>query len=110
MFKIHGNDIYVTAGDRAVFSVHPQNDSGEEYVMDTNDRLHLKAVIPGSRRELFSLYTAPGNTEFSLTPELTAGRAGKYAMDVKLLFADGSETTLIGETPNYVPHFVILEG
>lgn len=110
MFAIHGNDIYITRGDQAAFSIRPQEDNGDTYVMEVNDHLRLRVYSLRSRRDVLTADTLPGEITFSLTAADTQRLGGRYGYDVKLYFADGSYTTIIGAAPNYIPHFTVLEG
>lgn len=111
MFRIHGNDLYTSAGESIVMSVNPQNDGGEPYIMETNDLLRMRVYSHGRpHRDVFTAETSPGSTVIKIAPEKTERLRGVYDYEVKLVYADGSETVIIGQTANFTPHFIILEG
>lgn len=111
MFSIHGNDLYTSAGESIVMSITPQSDGGEPYIMETNDRLRLRVYSHGRpHRDVFTAETFPGSTIITIPPEKTTQLRGLYDYEVKLVYADGSETVIIGQTANFTPHFIVLEG
>lgn len=111
MFKIHGNDIYISRGDFATFDIHPVEDDGSTpHVMDVNEFLRLTVKQPGCRKEVMKVDTAPGTVSFEIGGGTTGKLLpGKYDFDVKLIYPDGSEATIIGPAATFAPHFVVLE-
>lgn len=116
MFQVHGNDIYISAGDTATFTVTPYEDDGvTEYVMEANEFLRLTVRPRGfSDREIFHIDSELGYTSFTITAEQTRKLRrmpiARYDYDIALMYPDGSKTVIIGATPNFVPHFVVLGG
>lgn len=114
MFQVHGNDIYISAGDTATFTVTPYEDDGvTEYVMEASEFLRL-TVRPRCfpDREIFHADTEPGHTSFTIGAELTRKlrTMARYDYDIALMYPDGTKTVIIGPTPNFVPHFTVLGG
>ena len=107
MFNVHGNNIYINKGERASFTVVPYDDDGNEHVMEVGEFLRLTVRKYGYDK--WHIDSEKGYTTFEITEKETA-RAGKFDYDVKLVYPDGSEATIIGETANFTPHFVVLEG
>ena len=82
-------------------------DNGQEHVMEVNEFLRLTVRSRGF--ELWHLDTEKGDTTFYIGKK-ESSRRGKFDFDVKLVYPDGSETVIIGDTPNFTPHFIVLEG
>lgn len=109
MFGIHNNDIYITRGDAASFTITPCY-NGEPYEMGTDEHLQFRVYELDSRREVLRVVLPGRDTTFTLNKTHTARLLGRYGFDVKLVFADGSTDTIIGESPVYIPKFIVLEG
>lgn len=109
MFEIHGNDIYTNRGESVTLNITPVDDAGDVYVMEVNDRLRLGVYEHcGARRMLFEAESQPGYTQIIITPDKTERLDGTYDYNVKLIYADGSSCTIIGQTANFMPHFIVL--
>lgn len=113
MFQVHGNDIYISAGDTATFTVTPYEETGEEHVMEASEFLRLTVRSRCcAGREIFHIDTEAGYTKFTIDAAITKKLRPmtKYDYDVALVYPDGTQTVIIGATPNFVPHFVVLGG
>ena len=111
MFGIQGNNIYISRGEPAVFTITPYEDSGEPHVMDVKEFMRLTVyrrccpdyvVIEKESPRGYPTFTLDSGDTGRLWP-------GKYDFKVELIFADGSEKVIIGQTPNFTPHFYILD-
>lgn len=109
MFEIHGNDIYISRGEPAVLNVTP-TENGEVYTLDPLERLALRIYDFNTGSEKFKLQSELGATEFYIAAEHTRGLRGTLAYSVRLVLADGSYKTIIGETATYRPRFYVTEG
>ena len=97
MFRINGNEIYLTRGDTAQFSVSITDDKNEEYQLQENDKL------------IFTVRKKPKNTEILIqkrgadiiiAPSDTSGLPfGEYSYDVELTYDGGIVDTIIPPSP-----------
>lgn len=110
MFTINGNDIYINRGDTATFTVTPYEDSGEQHEMEEHEYLRMTVRPQYNSHELWHIDSQPGYTQFDIAGPLTQRMKGRYDYDVKLMYPDGTQATIIGATQNFMPHFVVLEG
>ena len=110
MFEIHDNDIYISRGEPAVLNITPTEDNGEIYTLDPLERLELRIYDFNRHVSRKMIRTENGTTEFKIKAEDTKGLWGTLAYNVRLVFADGSYKTIIGETPTQLPRFYVLEG
>lgn len=110
MFEIHGNDLYISRGEATVLNITPQNEDGTVYELDPLEYLELKIMDINSKSRVRSIRTLFGSTEFKINEKDTENLHGAFSYVVRLVFADGSTKTIIGETPTYRPRFYVMEG
>lgn len=110
MFEIHDNDIYISRGEPAVLNITPTEDNGEVYTLDPLEHLELRIYNFNLHSLRKMIRTEDGSTEFKIKAEDTERLWGTLAYNVRLVFADGSHKTIIGETPTSLPRFYVLEG
>lgn len=110
MFEIHGNDLYISRGEAAVLNITPQNEDGTVYELDPLEYLELRIRDKISGSLVRSIRTNFGSTEFKINEKDTQHLRGNFAYSVRLVFADNSTKTIIGETPTNQPSFYVLEG
>ena len=108
MFRVHGNDIYISRGEAATLDISPVYDDGTYYDMQSGDVLTLTVYQPRGGRAVLTKDSADGS--FAITGADTANLAGFYDYAVTLRYADGMQAEIIGRTPNYTPHFIVLTG
>ena len=109
MFEIHDNDIYISRGEPAVLNVTPM-ENGEVYTLDPLERRALHIYDFNRHIPRKTIRSELGTTEINIKAEDTEGLWGTLAYCVRLVFADGSHKTIIGETPTHLPRFYVLEG
>ena len=109
MFKVHDDNIYISRGEAATMNVTPV-ENGEVYTLDPLERLEMR--IDDYNRHVLrkTLKTENGKTEFNIGRGDTQGLWGTLAYNVRLVFADGSHKTIIGETETSRPRFYVMEG
>lgn len=109
MFEIKGNDIYISRGEAATLNVTVFSD-GVPYPLDSQERLRLRVFTLCDSASKIEIESERGLTAINIKGEHTKNM-GKAPMgySVKLLFADGTEATIIGESPTFVPRFYVLE-
>lgn len=109
MFEIRGNDIYISRGEAAVLSVTPMLD-GEVYTLDPLEKLRLTVFDTTYADSKLKIDSALGDVSIKIRSEDTKRLCGLLGYSVKLVYADGSDKTIIGPTPTYIPRFYVLEG
>ena len=108
MFTINGNDIYISQGDSAELHVTIVDAAGENYTPADDDMLILEVREQDSQNVAFRAFSA--QSPIVISAKDTNRLSGKYDYRVVLRCADGVETTVLGSTPNYTPHFYVMEG
>lgn len=108
MLLINGNDIYISRGDAGSLAVSVVDDTAAPYEMQTGDALILEVREHGTGWTVFTAQSA--SSPIVIPAEATRRMRGNYDYRVVLRYADGTQTTVIGQTPNYVPHFHVMEG
>lgn len=106
MFKVNGDDIYISRGEAACLVVSTVDSEGTEYEPETGDGISLVVREPISREKKLSLYSENGT--FELDGADTAMLEGRYDYEAVLEFADGRRAVIIGASPNKIPHFYVL--
>lgn len=109
MFEIRGNDIYISRGEAAVLSVTPMLD-GEVYTLDPLEKLRLTVFDTTYADSKLKIDSALGETDMQIRGSDMKRLHGLLGYSVKLIYADGSEKTIIGPTATYIPRFYVLEG
>lgn len=108
MFETRGNDIYISRGEAAALEIIPY-ENGEEYVLDPLEKLRLTVFDTVYTDSKLVKESALGETIINIDGKDTKGLRGVMGYSVKLIFADGSEKTIIGPAPTFVPRFFVME-
>lgn len=109
MFEIKGNDIYISRGEAAALNVTVYSD-GVPWPLDPQEQLLLRVYTLCDDSTILELKSEQGLTAFNIKGEHTKNMGNlPMGYTVKLLFADGTEATIIGQTPTYTPRFYVLE-
>jgi hypothetical protein len=111
MFKISGNEIYITKGDTGRFNVAIKYKNGAIYrpqkgeVLTFTVKKSITDAVPVIQKKITN-YTEGETTQFVILPADTEGlKVGKYIYDIEMQLANGDINTII------TPHdFNILEG
>lgn len=108
MFRVNGNDIYISRGEDASLLVTVEDGNGGEYEPAAGDSFVFTVCEPLSGERVLRLGSDDGM--FALTAADTAGLGGRYDYEAALEYADGRRAVVIGRTPNRTPHFYVMEG
>ena len=100
-------NIYLSRGDDAVVACEVYSDDGEASALQSGDRLVLEIAEESTGRVAAELESEDGL--FVFDRELTLRLGGEYTYRVVLIYSDGTETTVIGRTPNKTPHLTVME-
>lgn len=84
-------------------------DGDVDYIMTDTEYMVFKLWDKGFHRELGSIKSEVGTSIINIGSDFTARLNGEYAYSVDLMLADGSKETIIGQSPNTAPKFVVLE-
>lgn len=114
MLYIRGRqDIYMSRGDTKRLNVRLTEiiDRDEvDYEIAVDEYIVFKVWDKDYTHTIKALRSAEGSTLIEIPEEFTRQMCGtefKYSVD--LMLRDGTKETVIGETPNMIPKFVILE-
>lgn len=110
MFEIHGNDLYISRGEAVTLNITPYEEDGTVHELDPLEYLELRIMDINSKERVHSIRTLFGSTEFKIGAKDTENLRGAFSYVVRLVFADNSAKTIIGETPTYRPRLYVMEG
>lgn len=108
MFETRGNDIYVSRGEAAVLNVSVFNE-GEAFEIDPLEKLRFTVYDLHSGAKRLELESEGGSTAIDIKSEHTAKLNGALRYAVKFIFGDGSEATIIGDSPTFIPRIYVME-
>lgn len=113
MLYIRGQDVYISRGDTKRLDIKLTEKIGREeveYHIAVDEYLVFRLWDKDYTRVIKSLRSYDGETLIDIPAEFTRQMCGnefKYSVD--LMLRDGTKETVVGETPNTVPKFIILE-
>ena len=85
MFKINGNEISITRGDSASFSVTLKHEDESAYSLDPEATITFTVKKDTSQPKSLIKKTNTGDTSFTLAPEDTSSlKYGEYVYDIQL--------------------------
>lgn len=106
MFKITNNEIRITRGDSAYFSVDLENEDGTPYTPVSGD--HLTFTVKTSTvspKSIIKIEEDASSPNFSLNPDDTSSlKYGEYVYDIQFTAENGFVDTVIEPSP-----FIVTE-
>lgn len=109
MFKIKGNDIYISRGDAFALDINVTDEEGNAYQLDTLEKLRLTVYGIGTGNIVSEICSEGGSNHIEVGGDITRRWRYRLGYKVQILYADGSAETLVGETATYIPRVYVME-